>query len=226
MSKWVYGEAKAGTIPGEGIRDEGIRRRRPSLLSAASELYEAGVKPGTGTFACSQCGDSIALEALDELPDCPRCGSSSFRRASLFASAIDAESHPTETAEFPATGPATALPTKGPATRPVWLAEIRDLLEEGWHLAFAEEGEVTLFPLERGWTRIGRSVTADLRLDDPTVSRRHALVVWEGDEPLRVLDDRSLNGIVLNGEVVEWGTLSDGDELVVGRYNLYVLESH
>ena len=31
-------------------------------------------------------------------------------------------------------------------------------------------------PLTREWTRIGRSLTADIRLDDPTVSRRHALI--------------------------------------------------
>jgi pSer/pThr/pTyr-binding forkhead associated (FHA) protein len=66
---------------------------------------------------------------------------------------------------------------------------------------------------------------ADVRLDDPTVSRRHALIVWEEGEDLRVLDDRSLNGVILNGELVEWGTLGDGDELSIGRYDLYLLEA-
>ena len=80
------------------------------------------------------------------------------------------------------------------------------------------------FPIERGWTRIGRSPTADLRLDDPSVSRRHALIVAEPDKPLRVLDDRSLNGVFLNGETVEWGPLHDGDELAIGRYSLFVLK--
>ena len=75
-----------------------------------------------------------------------------------------------------------------------------------------------------GWTRIGRSIAADVRLDDPSVSRRHALLVSEPDGSLRVLDDRSLNGVFLNGEMVEWGKLEDGDELRIGRYHLFVIE--
>ena len=73
-------------------------------------------------------------------------------------------------------------------------------------------------------TRIGRSATADIRLDDPSVSRRHALIVSEKPDSLRVLDDRSLNGVFLNGELVEWGRVEDGDELAIGRYRLFALE--
>jgi pSer/pThr/pTyr-binding forkhead associated (FHA) protein len=80
-------------------------------------------------------------------------------------------------------------------------------------------------PIEEGWTRIGRSGAADVRLDDPTVSRRHALVVLTPEGDLRALDDRSLNGLFVNGERVEWAPLSDGDELEIGRYRLYVLEA-
>ena len=54
-------------------------------------------------------------------------------------------------------------------------------------------------PLTREWTRIGRSLAADVRFDDPTVSRRHALIVRQADG-VRVLDDRSLNGVFVNGE--------------------------
>ena len=73
--------------------------------------------------------------------------------------------------------------------------------------------------MTREWTRIGRSLAADVRFDDPTVSRRHALVVRQADG-VRVLDDRSLNGVFVNGEQVEWRALEDGDEIVVGRYRL------
>ena len=38
-----------------------------------------------------------------------------------------------------------------------------------------------------------------------------------------MLDDRSLNGVFVNGETVEWGPLRDGDELGIGRYSLYVV---
>ena len=83
---------------------------------------------------------------------------------------------------------------------------------------------VSVLPLVREWTRIGRSLTADIRLDDPTVSRRHALVCHQEDR-VRVLDDRSLNGTCVNGERVEWHDLADGDELIVGRYRLYFLDA-
>ena len=38
-----------------------------------------------------------------------------------------------------------------------------------------------------------------------------------------MLDDRSLNGVFVNGERVELIELEDGDELAVGRYRLYFL---
>ena len=76
-----------------------------------------------------------------------------------------------------------------------------------------------IVPLTREWTRIGRSLAADVRFDDPTVSRRHALVVRQPDG-VRVLDDRSLNGVFVNGSRVDGQLLRDGDEIVVGRYRL------
>jgi pSer/pThr/pTyr-binding forkhead associated (FHA) protein len=113
-----------------------------------------------------------------------------------------------------------------PATEPDWLADAREQAAEegtGRYLVYHEDG-VQLIALSDGWTRIGRSVTAGLRLDDPTVSRRHAIVVRDGREPIRVLDDRSLNGVFVNGELTDWGTLAHGDELTIGRYKLYLLE--
>ena len=112
------------------------------------------------------------------------------------------------------------------AAAPEWLEMARELAPKaGRYLACRDdEGEVRLFPIGQGWTRIGRSAAADIRLDDPSVSRRHALVVAEPGKPLRILDDRSLNGVFLNGEIVDWGRLADGDELTIGRYHLFALE--
>jgi len=153
------------------------------------------------------------MEETDELPECPGCGSSRFRRDSIFAARQD---HGGTTAEL-------ALPDATEA--PSWLPEARELhTTPGSCLTMkTEDGEIHVFPIERGWTRIGRSPTADLRIDDPSVSRRHALIVAEPGKALRVLDDRSLNGIFVNGEMVEWGPLRDGDQLSVGRFSLYVL---
>jgi len=54
---------------------------------------------------------------------------------------------------------------------------------------------------------------------------RFVEVVFEKPDSLRVLDDRSLNGVFLNGDIVEWGHFSDGDELAIGRFRLFALEA-
>ena len=109
--------------------------------------------------------------------------------------------------------------------RPAWIVEARAGLEQpGRYLAYEESGRQVVVALSREWTRIGRSLAADVRFDDATVSRRHALVVSQEDG-VRVLDDRSLNGIQVNGHRVEWAPLTDGDEFTVGRHTLYFLDT-
>jgi len=63
-----------------------------------------------------------------------------------------------------------------------------------------------------------------VRFDDATVSRRHALLVHQADG-VRVLDDRSLNGVYVNGRRVEWSELRDGDRISVGRHTLWFLDT-
>ena len=72
------------------------------------------------------------------------------------------------------------------------------------------------FALTADVTHVGRGMTADVRLDDHTVSARHAIVVARGDR-LRILDDRSTNGTVVNGRRVDEAELHDGDVIVLGR---------
>jgi len=150
----------------------------------------------------------------DRLPECPRCGAGEFHLDSIFE---PMQEH----------GQTAELDLRGTPPKPEWLPAARAMLTEpGRYLVYREEGgEIQTFAMEQGWTRIGRSASADIRLDDPSVSRRHALIVSELPDSLRVLDDRSLNGIFLNGEIVDWGRLGDGDELAIGRYRLFALES-
>ena len=111
------------------------------------------------------------------------------------------------------------------AEQPGWVAEARGALEEaGRYLAYEEDGRQIVAAVDREWTRIGRSLAADIRFDDATVSRRHALVVCQADG-VRVLDDRSLNGVYVNGERVEWSALADGDRVTVGRHTLWFLDT-
>jgi hypothetical protein len=178
-----------------------------SRMNMNLETYLTGTLAGAGSFRCRECGFAVALNALDEVPMCPNCGDARFARSSMFDTSPPEEAHVAD-AEFD----------------PDWLDLVRDeLAEPGQYLAHREEGRVSVMPLNDEWTRIGRSLTANIRFDDPTVSRRHAIIVRQGDGA-RVLDDRSLNGVFLRGERVEWGELEDGDEIVIGRHKLYYLE--
>jgi hypothetical protein len=160
-----------------------------------------GTMAGIGTFRCVGCDYVVALSGADELPTCPGCGAEEFVRASLFTDEVD---------DSPA-----HLDAEGP-----WLDELRESLDSpGEYLAYRDDDDIRVFALTREWTRVGRSLAADIRFDDPTVSRRHALIVRQPDG-VRVLDDRSLNGVFVNGERVEWSTLRDGDEILVGRHRL------
>jgi predicted nucleic acid-binding Zn-ribbon protein len=164
---------------------------------------------GTGSFRCEQCGYVLTLAGEDTLVDCPGCGGRAFSRASLFSSS-----------RFPREDRSKMSAQELAA----WLAAARDQLEEaGEYLVYADGERTVNVPLLQEWTRVGRSLAADVRFDDPTVSRRHALIVRQPDG-VRVLDDRSLNGVFVNGQRVEWSVLKDGDEIVVGRYRLHFLE--
>jgi len=176
------------------------------------ESLTTGTLAGTGSFRCDGCGYVVTLAAEDALPDCPTCQGRQFQRASLFGTA--------PSGRFLRDTP----PARDADEQDAWLREARALAEApGEYLALEEAGGVRLVPLTREWTRIGRSLAADVRFDDPTVSRRHALLVRQADG-VRVLDDRSLNGVFVNGERVDWRVVRDGDEILVGRYRLIYLE--
>ncbi|MDT0445932.1 MULTISPECIES: DUF3662 and FHA domain-containing protein [unclassified Streptomyces] len=61
---------------------------------------------------------------------------------------------------------------------------------------------------------IGRSTEADVRIDDPGVSRRHCEI--QATEPASVRDLGSTNGIVVDGQHTKRATLRDGSRIVVG----------
>src|SRR3954463_12767576 len=170
------------------------------------DAFVAGTLAGAGSFRCESCGFAIALHERDEIPSCPHCHAGRFRRASIFGDHAPAE--PIGTHEV---------------GHPNWLADTRAELDAGAdYLAYEEDGQIRVVPLEEGWTRLGRSLAAHVRFDDPTVSRRHALL-HRDEGSVRILDDRSLNGVFLNGERVDWHELEDGDEIVIGAFRLYYM---
>ena len=170
----------------------------------------SGTLAGIGSFRCQACDYAVTLAAEDALPQCPGCGGQEFVRASLLRSQGFAGDHPREADRH----------------RPGWLDEVVEELarEPGEYLAYDAADRVVTVPLTREWTRIGRSLAADLRFDDPTVSRRHALIVRQADG-VRVLDDRSLNGVFVNGERVDLRVLEDGDSITISSASANVLHS-
>jgi pSer/pThr/pTyr-binding forkhead associated (FHA) protein len=96
----------------------------------------------------------------------------------------------------------------------------------GRYLATEEGDELILFALgerEGQSLHIGRSPASDIQLEDPSVSRRHAVVTHRGGRTV-LLDDRSLNGIFVNGERVSEASLSDGDWIGIGHVSLRYVE--
>lgn len=181
-----------------------------TIRQSSDDVLEAGGPAEAGSFTCLDCSFPISLDHPEEMPHCPSCGGARFRRASMF-------DQPT-LRNFAAIKPAEA-----PSG---WLEGVRAAIEQpGRYVAFFADGRARVFELDEGWSRIGRSGSAKVHLDDPTVSRRHAVVVCTPEGELRALDDRSTNGIRVNGELVDWAPLSDGDQLQVGRYTLHVIES-
>ena len=178
--------------------DAGLRTER-----GGAPAWSGGSATGTDSPALERRDPMGAVASLD------RSGDRSERTGSRRAPERRDSDGPTFDERRP--GHRDAAPQGGRSARPCargrggpsarhGCAEARDgLTVPGKYLVFEERPPVVVVPLQREWTRIGRSLAADVRFDDATVSRRHALIVSQA-EGVRVLDDRSLNGVYVNGE--------------------------
>jgi pSer/pThr/pTyr-binding forkhead associated (FHA) protein len=76
------------------------------------------------------------------------------------------------------------------------------------------------FELGQGEFVIGRSAECQLALDDPLVSRKHALLIV-GAESVVIKDLGSRNGVVVNGTKIDASRiLLDGDRIVIGSQEM------
>lgn len=73
-------------------------------------------------------------------------------------------------------------------------------------------------PLSAPVTLLGRGSEADIRLEDPGVSRRHA-EIHLGDVP-EIVDLNSTNGTVVDGRKVQRSVLSDGSVIRLGSTDI------
>jgi two-component system cell cycle response regulator len=76
-------------------------------------------------------------------------------------------------------------------------------------------------PLDRPEVTLGRSLDADIRINDSRASRLHARIITETDEATgvtryRLKDLDSTNGTLLNGKRINQELMQDGDKFEVG----------
>jgi hypothetical protein len=105
----------------------------------------------------------------------------------------------------PAAGPPPTAPPVGPGVQPHGSAPAPSLDVDG-----------RPFRMTKQVTVIGRATEADIVVDDPGVSRRHAEIHML-DGQARVVDLGSTNGTYLNGERVHAAALVHGSAITVGR---------
>ena len=77
------------------------------------------------------------------------------------------------------------------------------------------KGRELRFPLFKNRLTIGRSRQNDVQLKGPSISRRHAVVVTDG-ESTRVIDWGSKNGVAVNSKPITEHFLENGDIVTVG----------
>jgi hypothetical protein len=79
--------------------------------------------------------------------------------------------------------------------------------------------------LSDGQFAVGRNASCQLSLDDPLVSRRHAVLTVSKDGVV-VEDLKSRNGVLVNGKRIEQPTtLRAGDKILIGSQEMMLLET-
>lgn len=80
-------------------------------------------------------------------------------------------------------------------------------------------------PLQPPGLVIGRGTDADLRINDPGISRRHAEIVVSGtgdEQSIVIRDLGSTNGITVNGRKVREAVLTEGSKVDIGTTKMLV----
>jgi FhaA, N-terminal domain/FHA domain len=83
----------------------------------------------------------------------------------------------------------------------------------------------TRHPLQPPGLVIGRGSDADLRINDPGISRRHAQIRVSAAGPqlkLDIVDLGSTNGIMVNGQRVQQAALHEGSRIEIGSTRMLV----
>ncbi len=151
-----------------------------------------------GSRFCSQCGTRLGEEGTS-------------------AGAAVSETDSSATMTF---GVAAPSDTSDRKLSPVDAAAV-DALPAGSALLIVQRGPSagSRFLLDEDLVGAGRHPESEIFLDDVTVSRRHAEFRRSGNG-FTVSDVGSLNGTYVNRDRIDSLTLSDGDEVQIGKYRL------
>ncbi len=84
-----------------------------------------------------------------------------------------------------------------------------------------DETKSSSWLLTNGIHKIGRLENKEIILDDVTVSRNHAFLSVE-DETVIITDEKSTNGIFVNGELTDESVLKSGSRIQIGKFNLII----
>ncbi|MFF9034191.1 FhaA domain-containing protein [Streptomyces sp. NPDC014892] len=144
--------------------------------------------------------------------------SSTNQQAPAGAPASPAAGRPGGYGYPPAAAPAGAPPmpaTPPPGGRPAPLGQRPPAAPAGGgRTRYWIEINGTRHQISRPTLVLGRSTEADVRIDDPGVSRRHCEI--RTGTPSTIQDLGSTNGIVVDGQHTTRATLRDGSRIVVG----------
>ena len=75
---------------------------------------------------------------------------------------------------------------------------------------------------DREIINVGKQSTANLRLEDVNVSRKHAVIERRASGEWRVTDLGSTNGTTVNGRRITQAILQNGDRLLLGETTLVI----
>ncbi len=99
-----------------------------------------------------------------------------------------------------------------------------DFKNERWKSCIIIEGDQIgkIFNLIKQHNIIGRVEDADICLDSPTVSRKHAEIRFDNRNGIFIKDLNSSNGTYVNGKKITETDLQEGDIFSIGIYKLKV----
>ena len=164
---------------------------------------------------CTNCG----RQNPDDARFCSQCGTR------LVTPDVGAPA-PTDTTSTMQFGGSEKVETSDRQLSPVDAAAV-DALPVGHALLVVQKGPGagSRFLLDQDEVTAGRHPQSAIFLDDVTVSRSHAVFRRTADG-FTVEDAGSLNGTYVNRDRIEKITLSDSDEVQIGKYRLVYFAGH